>query len=179
MWAAYRGIVNIPVQPPYRHLTVNHSTNFVDRVANFVLTALKEATRLLTNWRKQMPLRKSSSEEPSPIPRPTGPERPWCTTNFSWKADCTANSNRVDAVLLSRLRLGHMSRLKACAHLLYPAAGPTCPMCKGEPQTLQHWQQRCPNLEVLRQRTFGSPSSRLGVLTTDPERVLALVGDAF
>ncbi len=143
----------------------------------WVFGFLHEVTRL--GWRKQLPPRKPSSEAPSPIPHPTGTERPWCTKNFSWKADCTANSNRVDAVLLFRLRLGHTSRFKAYAHLLYPAADPTCPMCKEKPQTLQHWLQRCPNLEVLRQRTFGSPSSRLGVLTTDPERVLALAGAAF
>ncbi|RUS71010.1 hypothetical protein EGW08_021232 [Elysia chlorotica] len=29
-WAAYNGIVNIAVQPPYQHLVVNHSENFVD-----------------------------------------------------------------------------------------------------------------------------------------------------
>ncbi len=26
-WVSYRRIVHIPVQPPYRHLTVNHSKN--------------------------------------------------------------------------------------------------------------------------------------------------------
>ena len=29
-WAAYNGIANLPVQPPYQHLVVNHSENFVD-----------------------------------------------------------------------------------------------------------------------------------------------------
>ncbi len=77
--------------------------------------------------------------------------------HFSWKADCNATSNRADAVLLARLR-----------------AEPTCPLCKEEPQTLEHWLQRCPNLDGLRQHTFGSPSSPVGVLTTDPEKVLAL-----
>ena len=28
-WAAYNGIANLPVQPPFQHLTVNHSQNFV------------------------------------------------------------------------------------------------------------------------------------------------------
>ncbi len=93
--------------------------------------------------------------------------------NFSWKADCIASSNRADAVLLATpLR-------KAYAHLLDPAADPTCPLCKEEPQTLEHWLQRCPNLDVLRQHTFGSPSLPLGVLTTDPEKVLALARATF
>ncbi len=63
---------------------------------------------------------------------------------------------------------------KAYAHLLDPAADPTCPLYKEEPQTLEHWLQRCPNLDVLRQHPFGSPLPPLGVLTTDPEKVLAL-----
>ena len=29
-WTAYNGIVNLPVQPPYQHLVVNHSQNFID-----------------------------------------------------------------------------------------------------------------------------------------------------
>ncbi len=52
----------------------------------------------------------------------------------------------------------------------FPAADPTCPRCKEESQTLEHWLQRCPNLDILRQHTFGSPSPPLGVLT----KVLAL-----
>ncbi len=79
--------------------------------------------------------------------------------NLSWKADCTATSNRADAVLLARLRAGHMPILKAYAHLLDPADDPT--------QTVEHWLQRCSSLDVLRQHTLGSPLPPLGVLTTD------------
>ncbi len=99
--------------------------------------------------------------------------------NISWKADCIATSNRADAVLLARLRAGHTLLRKAYAHLLDPAADPTCPLCKEEPQTLEHWLQRCPNRDVLRQHTFGSPSPPLGVLTNDPEKVLALARATF
>ncbi len=98
---------------------------------------------------------------------------------YSWKADCIPTSNMADAVLLARLRAGHTPLLKAYAHLLDPAADPTCSLCKDEPQTLEHWLQRCPNLDVLRQHTFGSPSPPLGVLTTDPEKVLALARATF
>ncbi len=59
--------------------------------------------------------------------------------NFSWKADCISTSSRADAILLARLRFGHTSLLKAYAHMLDPAADPTCPLCKEEPQTLEHW----------------------------------------
>ncbi len=69
--------------------------------------------------------------------------------------------------------------LKAYAHLLDPAAAPTCPLCMGEPQTLEHWLQRCPYLDVLWQRAFGSPSSPPGVLMTDPEKMLALARATF
>ncbi len=58
------------------------------------------------------------------------------------------------------------------------AADPTCPLSKEEPQTLEHWLQRCPNLDVLRQHTFG-PSPPLGVLMTEPETVLALARATF
>ena len=33
-WAAYNGIVNLPVQPPYQHLVVNHSENFVGPITD-------------------------------------------------------------------------------------------------------------------------------------------------
>ncbi len=66
-----------------------------------------------------------------------------------------------------------------CTITLDPAADPTCLLCKEEPQTLEHWLQRCPNLVGLRQHTFGSPSPPLGVLTTDPEKVLALARATF
>ncbi len=52
-----------------------------------------------------------------------------------------ANSNRADAVLLTRLRAGHTPLLKAYAHLLDPAADSTRPLCKEEPQTVEHWLQ--------------------------------------
>ncbi len=90
-----------------------------------------------------------------------------------------ATSNRADAVLLDRLRAGHTPILKAYAHLLDPAVDPSCPLCKEEPQTLEHWLQGCPNFDGLRQHTFSSPSPPLGVLTTDTEKVLALARATF
>ncbi len=99
--------------------------------------------------------------------------------HVSWKADCIATSNRADAVLLARQRAGHTPLPKAYAQLVDQAADPTCPLCKEEPQTLEYWLQRCPNLDVLRQHTFDSPSPPLGVLTTDPEKVLAFATASF
>ncbi len=81
--------------------------------------------------------------------------------NTCWKADYIATSNMADAVLLTRLRSGRTPLLKAYVHLLDPAASPTCPLCKAEPQTLKHWLQRLSNLDALRQHTFGSPSPLL------------------
>ncbi len=99
--------------------------------------------------------------------------------HFSWMADCIATSNRADAVLLARLRSRRTPLLKAYTHLLDPTADPTCLLCKEELQTLEHWLQSCSNLDFLRQHTFGSPLSPLGVLTTDPEKVLALAMVTF
>ncbi len=69
-----------------------------------------------------------------------------------------------------RTRAGHTPLLKAYANLL----DPLCPLCKGEPQTIEHWLRRCPRLDAPRQSIFGSPIPTLEVLTTNPERVLAL-----
>ncbi len=85
-----------------------------------------------------------------------------------------ATSNRADAVLLACLRAGHIPLLKADANLLDPSADPLCPLCKEEPQTIEHWLRRCLRLEATRQNIFGSPSPPLKDLTTDPERMLAL-----
>ncbi len=90
---------------------------------------------------------------------------------FSWSKDCMATNNRADAVLLARLRVGHAPLLKTYAILLDPSADP---LCKEEPQTIEQWLLRCPRLDAIRQNIFGSPSPPLKVLTTDPERVLAL-----
>ncbi len=95
---------------------------------------------------------------------------------FSWSKDCMATSNRADAVLLARLRAGRTPLLKAYANLLDHFADPLCPLCKEEPQTIEHWLRRCPRLDATRQNIFGCPSPPLKVLTTHPERVLALHG---
>ncbi len=92
--------------------------------------------------------------------------------NIFWKADCIATLNRASAVLVAYLQSGHTPLLKAHARLLDPAANPTCPLCKEEPQTLEHWLQICPYLDFLRQRTFGSP-------LPDPEKVLLLSRATF
>ncbi len=69
---------------------------------------------------------------------------------------------------LKRLRSGYTTLRKAYAHLLDPVADPTCPLCMEDPQAVENWQQRRPNLYVLRQPTFGSPASTFGVLTAHP-----------
>ncbi len=93
---------------------------------------------------------------------------------LSWSKDCMATTNRADAILLARLRAGHTPLMKAYANLFDPSADPLCPLCKEEPQTIEHWLRGCPWLDATRQNIFGSPSSPLKVLTTDPKRVLAL-----
>ncbi len=93
---------------------------------------------------------------------------------FSWSKDCKATRNRVDAVLLARPRAGHTPLLKAYANLLDPSADPLCSLCKEEPQTIVYWLRNCSRLDATTQSTFGNPSPPLKVLTTDPERVLAL-----
>ncbi len=73
------------------------------------------------------------------------PERVDPQQTIAAKAGCISTSNQMDTVLLARLRSGHTALIKACAHLLYPAANPTCPLCKEEVHTLAHCLQRCLN----------------------------------
>ncbi len=51
---------------------------------------------------------------------------------FSRSKNCKAISNRADAVILARLRAGHILLLKACANLLTSSTDPLCPLCKEE-----------------------------------------------
>ncbi len=89
-------------------------------------------------------------------PSPNRPRTAMAYEHFSWKADCIVTSNRADAVLLAGLRAGHTPLLKVYDHLLGLAADPACPLCKEAPQTLEHWLQRCPNLDVLRPHSESS-----------------------
>ncbi len=96
------------------------------------------------------------------------------TKTFSWPADCRAVSTRRDAVLLARLRAGHTPLPKAYANQLDTTVDPKCPSCGEEPQTVEHWLQRCPNAVALRQQLFGKLPPPLPILTSNPGSVLAL-----
>ncbi len=71
------------------------------------------------------------------------------TKTFSWPTDWRAVSSRRDAVLLARLRSGHTPFLKAYANQLDTTVDPKCPSCGEEPQTVEHWLQRCPNAVAI------------------------------
>ncbi len=98
-----------------------------------------------------------SSDAPSPIPRPTGSEQPWCTNISPGRHTAFPPPTRQMPFSLPTYDQD-TPLLKANARLLDPAADTTCPLYKGEPQTPEHWLQRCRNLDVLRQHTFGSLS---------------------
>ncbi len=93
---------------------------------------------------------------------------------FYWSKDCVAINNQAGAILFARLGAGHTPLLKAYANLLDLSADPLCPLCKENPQTIEHWLRRRPRLDATKLNIFGSPSLHVKVLTTDPERVLAL-----
>ncbi len=107
-------------------------------------------------------------------PPPTNSRTAEVYRGFCWSKECMVTSNRADAVLLARLQAGHTPLLKAHANLLDPSADPLCPICKEEPQTIEHWLRRCPRLDATRQNIFGSPFHPSKLLITDPERVLDL-----
>ncbi len=119
------------------------------------------------------PPRKPSSDAQSPIPVKQAPNG-HRARKFILEGRLHHHAQKGNAVLLALLRSGHTPLLKAYAHLLDPADDPTCPLCKEESQTLEHWLQRCQTLDVLRKHTFGSPSPPFGVRTADPEKLLAL-----
>ncbi len=57
---------------------------------------------------------------------------------FSWSKYCIVISNCADVVIFARLPAGHTLLLKTNANLLDPSADPLCPLCKEEPQTIEH-----------------------------------------
>ncbi len=69
---------------------------------------------------------------------------------FSWSKDCTATSNRADAIILARLLAGHTPLLKTYTNLIDPSTDLLCPLCKEEPQTIEHWLRRCLRLGATR-----------------------------
>ncbi len=96
------------------------------------------------------------------------------TKTFSWPTDCRVVSSLRDAVLLAHLRAGQTSLLKGYINQLDTTVDPKCPSYGEEPQTVEHWLQRCPYAVALRHRLFGYPFPPLSVLTTNPDSVLAL-----
>ncbi len=82
---------------------------------------------------------------------------------FSWSKDCMVIRNRADAVLLAHLRAGHTPLLKAYANPSTPDV---------DNRTLA---AEVPRLDATRQNIFGSPSPPFKGLTTNSERVLALI----
>ena len=51
---------------------------------------------------------------------------------------------RSDQSLLAKLRSGHFTGLRAYQNRIDGSTDPTCPLCKEEPQDLQHWLTGCP-----------------------------------
>ncbi len=87
---------------------------------------------------------------------------------------CKVIRNREDAAPHVHIRAGYTHLLKINANLLDPAAVSLYPFCKEDPQTIEQWLRRCLRLNATGKNILGSPSPPLSVLTTDPERVLAL-----
>ncbi len=92
---------------------------------------------------------------------------------WKWPASCSSIRQEIHTVLLARLRAGHTPLLKAYVNQLDMTIDPKCHSCGEEPQTVEHWLQRCPNAVALRQQLFGEPSPPLSVLTTNTSSVLA------
>ncbi len=114
------------------------------------------------------PPRKPSSDASSPIPRPTGTERPWCTK---------ISPGRQTASPPPTGRCRSLSRHTKRTHAASQSSRPYVPTVQGGGANTM--AERCQNFDILLQCTFGSPSPPHGVGTTDPERVLALAWATF
>ena len=80
---------------------------------------------------------------------------------------------RKEAVLLAQLRSGHCRRLAAYHKVIDDTVDPICQRCGQEPETLEHWLQRCSASVESRRLEFGVASPPLKVLFQDPVAVLA------
>ena len=80
---------------------------------------------------------------------------------------------RKEAVLLAQLRSGHCRRLAAYHKVVDDTADATCPQCGREPETLEHWLQKCAASGARRIAEFGVPTPPLSVLVENPVAVLA------
>ncbi len=96
---------------------------------------------------------------------------------FSWSKDCMATSNRADAVLLARLRVGHTQLLKTYANFLEPCvpfakrsrrrsntgyrgAPGSMQLCRTYLEVLLHPSRSLPPTPKGCWRSQGSPSGR-------------------
>ncbi len=81
----------------------------------------------------------------------TGTHSWWKSTKLCSSASLPTRL-RSPTVLLAHLRAGHIHLLKAYANQLGTTADLICPSCGEEPQTVEHWLQRCRNAVALRQQ---------------------------
>ena len=63
--------------------------------------------------------------------------------------------SRPDSVLIAQLRSGHCRKLAAYRSVVDANSSPTCPHCEVDPETPEHWIQKCPATAVKRIRVFG------------------------
>ena len=79
---------------------------------------------------------------------------------------------RKEAALLAQLRSGHCKELRAYQHRIDESKDETCPRCQLEAEDVQHWLA-CPATIMKRQSIFGDDDVPLGMMTQQPELVLA------
>ncbi|KAL5263836.1 hypothetical protein ACHWQZ_G005044 [Mnemiopsis leidyi] len=97
--------------------------------------------------------------------------------HLSFKEDRKIGSRR-DAALLAQLRSGHCKELAAYRHRIDNSKDEKCPKCQFEAETQQHWIS-CPATILKRQRIFEDENLSLGVMTKQPELVLAYAKETF
>ncbi len=83
------------------------------------------------------------------------------TKTFSWPTDCRLSPRGAKLFSSPVYEPFTAPLLKAYANQLDTTVDPKCPSCGEEPQTVEHWLQRCPNAVALRHQLFCEPSQPL------------------
>ena len=80
----------------------------------------------------------------------------------------SANVSRLADVTLARIRSAKSRHLATYLHDIGLRDSPICPKCGTEPETLEHWFQRCPATLTARIECFGVGGPPLDLLSRNP-----------
>ena len=101
------------------------------------------------------------------------PRLPMLAPEQCTRGNDRGNLSRKETVLVAQLRSGHCRKLAAYHKIIDDTVDLMCPQCGREPETVEHWLQRCPVSESRRIAEFGVATPPMTVLFPDPVVLLA------